>query len=484
MNRKNITVNMTMTLSFFSLRFFCKRKMSSWDDLFKIKDSLNCPRTAGIIRPPPAWRLWQTTHWTYKAITLHPFELIIGLRYTRAKRRNHFISFISLISMLGMALGVAALIVVLSVMNGFQKEIRTRILGVAPHLQITGADGNRLMDWQPIVQRVRHNAQVAAAAPFVSGQGMVSFEQNVQGVMVRGVLPEEENGVTDLSDKMKAGALANLQAGEFGIVLGSDLARALGAHMGDKVLLIAPQGQITPAGMMPRLKQFHVVGIFEIGMAPYDNALALIHMNDAQKLYQLGDAVTGISAHLHDLDRAPYVASELEHTLPQDVFVNDWTREHANYFRAVQIEKKMMFIILSLIVAVAAFNIVSTLVMAVTDKQADIAILRTLGASPASIMKIFMVQGALIGMIGSLLGVTGGILLALNIGTVVPFIEHLIGTHILSKDVYYISELPSDLQRNDVLVVACFSFLISLLATLYPSWRASRVQPAEALRYE
>ena len=415
---------------------------------------------------------------------MQPFELLIGLRYTRAKRRNHFISFISLISMLGMALGVAALIVVLSVMNGFQKEIRARILGVAPHLQISGAENNRLTDWQPVLQLAAKHPQVAAAAPFVAGQGMVSLSESVQGVMVRGILPQDENRVVDLSGKMKAGSLEALQEGGFGIVLGSDLARALGARLNDKVLLIAPQGQITPAGMMPRLKQFHVVGIFEIGMAPYDNALALVHMNDAQKLYQLGGAVSGISARLHDLDLAPRVALELGRELPDSAFASDWTRQHANYFRAVQIEKKMMFIILSLIVSVAAFNIVSTLVMAVTDKQSDIAILRTLGASPASIMRIFIVQGALIGIIGSLLGVGGGILLALNIDTVVPFIERLIGTHFLAKDVYYISELPSDLHRDDVLIVGCFSFIISLLATLYPSWRASRTQPAEALRYE
>jgi lipoprotein-releasing system permease protein len=415
---------------------------------------------------------------------LHPYELLIGLRYTRAKRRNHFISFISLISMLGMALGVAALITVLSVMNGFQKEIRTRILGVAPHLQISGADDNRLADWQPILQLAAKHPQVTAAAPFVAGQGMVSQGESVQGVMVRGILPQDESRVIDLADKMKAGSLQALHAGEFGIVLGSDLARALAAHLGDKVLLIAPQGQITPAGMMPRLKQFRVVGIFEIGMAPYDSALALIHLGDAQKLYQMGSAVSGISARLKDLDLAPRVAHELEQQLPPDTYVSDWTRQHANYFRAVQIEKRMMFIILSLIVAVAAFNIVSTLVMAVTDKQADIAILRTLGASPSSIMKIFIVQGAMIGVIGTLLGVVGGILLALNIDIVVPFIERLIGTHFLAKDVYYISELPSDLHHSDVLVVGGFSFLISLLATLYPSWRASRIQPAEALRYE
>jgi lipoprotein-releasing system permease protein len=414
---------------------------------------------------------------------LRPYELFIGLRYTRAKRRNHFISFISLISMLGMALGVAALIVVLSVMNGFQKEIRTRILGIAPHLQIS-EEGNYLVDWQSALQLMAKYPQVMAAAPFVNGQGMVSFDQNVQGVMVRGILPQDESKVIDLSDKMKAGSLEALQEGSFGIVLGSDLAHTLGAHLNDKVLLISPQGQITPAGMVPRLKQFRVVGIFEIGMAPYDNALALIHLNDAQKLYQMSSAVSGISARLHDLDLAPQVATEIQRVLPRNTYVSDWTRQHSNYFRAVQIEKKMMFIILSLIVAVAAFNIVSTLVMAVTDKQADIAILRTLGASPASIMKIFIVQGALIGLIGSVLGVGGGVLLSLNIDTVVPFIERMLGMHFLSKEVYFISELPSDLQRGDVLIVACFSFFISLLATLYPSWRASRTQPAEALRYE
>ncbi|HEY6094580.1 MAG TPA: lipoprotein-releasing ABC transporter permease subunit [Gallionellaceae bacterium] len=414
---------------------------------------------------------------------MSPYELFIGLRYTRAKRRNHFISFISLISMLGIALGVAALIIVLSVMNGFQKEIRARILGVSPHLQVASDYGD-LADWQPLLRIVGTHPEVQAAAPYVSGQGMLSLNESVQGVMVRGILPESENRLIDLDGKMKQGHLADLRPGEFGIVLGSDLARALGAHVGSSILLITPQGQITPAGMLPRLKQFHVVGIFEIGMSPYDNALALVHMNDAQKLYRMGDAVTGLSARLRDLDQAPRVAEELRSNLPSDTYIRDWTRQNTNYFRAVQMEKKMMFIILSLIVAVAAFNIVSTLVMVVTDKQADIAILRTLGASPGSIMKIFMVQGIVIGLIGMLLGVLGGVVIALNIGTIVPFIEHLFGVQFIAKDVYFISELPSDLQRNDVLTVAGFSFLISLLATLYPSRRAARTQPAEALRYE
>jgi lipoprotein-releasing system permease protein len=385
--------------------------------------------------------------------------------------------------MLGMALGVCALIVVLSVMNGFQKEIRTRILGIAPHLQIN-AESNDLVDWQPTLQVIKSHPQVVAAAPFINGQGMISFDQNVQGVMVRGILPQDEKRVIDISNKMKSGSLNDLQADGFGIALGSDLARSLGAHVGDKVLLISPQGQVTPAGMMPRLKQFHVAAIFEIGMAPYDNALALIHLSDAQRLYRMDGTVSGISARLHDLDLAPQVSAEIGRSLPRNTYVSDWTRQHANYFRAVQIEKKMMFIILSLIVAVAAFNIVSTMVMAVTDKRADIAILRTLGATPASIMRIFIVQGVIIGLVGSVLGVAGGILLTLNIDTVVPFIEKLVGMHFLSKEVYFITELPSDLQCNDVLIVAGFSFLISLLATIYPSWRASKVQPAEALRYE
>ena len=415
---------------------------------------------------------------------LSPYELFIGLRYTRAKKRNHFISFISMISMLGIALGVAALIIVLSVMNGFQKEIRARILGVTPHLEVASASGG-IIEWQAIQQIVATHPEVQAAAPYITGQGMLSQNENVQGVMVRGILPEQENRLTQLSDKMKTGKLENLRAGEFGIVLGVDLARSLGARVGESILLITPQGQITPAGMVPRLKQFHVAGIFEIGMSPYDNALALIHMNDAQKLYRMGGSVSGISARLNDLDQARKVADQLEQNMPNDLYTSDWTRQHANYFSAVKMEKKMMFIILSLIVAVAAFNIVSTLVMAVTDKQADIAILRTLGAPPVSIMKIFMVQGIILGLIGMLLGVIFGTLIAVNVGAIVSFIEYLFGVQFLDKDVYFISGgLPSDLQRSDVLVVSILSFVISILATIYPSWRAAQIQPAEALRYE
>ncbi len=413
---------------------------------------------------------------------MQPFELFVGLRYTRAKRRNHFISFISLISMLGIGLGVMALIVVLSVMNGFQKEIRARILGITPHLQVIGSEG--IADWRHVLDVVAKGQGVRAAAPYVSGQGMLSQSDHVKGVMVRGILPEDEQKLIGLADKMQHGTLESLQAGEYNIVLGSDLARSLGARTGDTLLLITPQGQFTPAGMLPRLKQFKVSGIFEIGMSPYDNALALIHLNDAQKLYRMQDQVSGISGSVNDLDLAPRIARTLEGKLPIDLWTTDWTRQNAGYFAVVAMEKKMMFIILSLIVLVASFNIVSTLVMAVTDKQADIAILRTLGASPRSVMLIFMVQGVVIGLIGLVIGVLGGVLVALNIGTIVPFIENLFGVHFLAKEFYYISELPSDLRAADVWIITGLSFLISLLATLYPSWRASKVQPAEALRYE
>ncbi len=428
---------------------------------------------------------WQTSRFSsyFRPSPVRPFELFVGLRYTRAKRRNHFISFISLVSMLGIALGVAALIVVLSVMNGFQNELRTRILGVAAHAQISGAN-NTLADWQGVSAVAAKHPEVAGAAPYIMAQGLLSYDQTVQGSVVRGVLPALEEKVSDLGGKMKAGRLESLRAGEFGIVLGAELSRMLAVSLGDKVVVIAPQGRVTPAGIMPRLKQFSVVGIFEAGMYEYDAGLALIHLDDAAKLYGMGDRVSGVRLKLKDMYRAPQVGRELSALFGDDFYISDWTRQHANFFRAIQIEKNVMFIILLLIVAVAAFNIVSTLVMAVTDKQADIAILRTLGASPASVMKIFIVQGTLIGVIGTLIGVAGGVALALNIDVVVPAIERLFGVHFLAKDVYYISELPSDLQLRDVAVIAAVSFVLTLLATLYPSWRASKTNPAEALRYE
>ena len=411
------------------------------------------------------------------------YELLVGLRYTRAKRRNHFISFISLTSMLGIALGVAALIVVLSVMNGFQKEVRARILGVVSHVQITGAE-NRLSEWQEVAREAAALPAVVAAAPFVNAQGMLMLGPSVRGVVVRGVVPQLEQKVAEIGLRMVAGKLESLVPGEFSIVLGAELARALGARVGDRVTLIAPQGLITPAGILPRLKQFTVEGVFEVGMFEYDSTLALINLADAQKLYGMGDAASGVRLKLRDLFESRQVTRDLITRLKGDLYISDWTRSHANYFRAVQIEKTMMFIILLLIVAVAAFNIVSTLVMAVTDKQPDIAILRTLGASPGGIMKIFVVQGALIGVIGTLIGVAGGIALALNIDVVVPFLERLLSMKFLSQEVYYITELPSDLQSGDVISIALVSLLLSLFATLYPSWRAARVNPAEALRYE
>lgn len=411
------------------------------------------------------------------------YELWIGLRYTRAKRRNGFISFISAFSMLGIALGVMALIVVLSVMNGFQKELRTRILGVASHVQITGADGS-LNNWQEVAAQSGRHKSVLAAAPFVQSQGMFTVDDGVRGTMVRGIVPELEDRVADFRAHMKSGKLDDLRPGAFNVVLGSELAQALHTFVGDKITLIAPQGTVTPAGIVPRLKTFKVAGIFEVGMYEYDSGLALIHIEDAQRLYQLGDRVSGVRLKLDDLFRAPQVGRELAGMLTAEAFISDWTKSHANFFRAVQIEKNMMFIILSLIVAVAAFNLVTTLVMAVTDKQADIAILRTLGARPGSIMIIFIVQGAVVGLLGMLLGIAGGVTLALNIDVVVPFIERLLGTQFLDRQVYYISQLPSELHWSDVTLVTGISFVLALVATLYPSWRAARVNPAEALRYE
>ena len=414
---------------------------------------------------------------------MSPYELLVGLRYTRAKRRNRFISVISLISAFGIMLGVAALIVVLSVMNGFQKELRARILGVASHVQIAAFEGG-LTHWSVLAQQASRLPDVVAAAPYINQQGLIGNRQQVQGALIRGILPEDENKVADIGRHMKLGALTDLKPGEFGIVLGSELAFAVGASVGDKLVLIAPQGQVTPAGILPRIKQFTLVGVFEVGMYEYDAGLALIHLEDAQKLYRMPDQVSGVRLKLDDLFRAPQVARELLRTLRADVMVSDWTRSHANFFRAVQIEKRVMFIILTLIVLVSAFNLVSTLVMAVTEKQSDIAILRTLGATPRSVMVIFVIQGLIVGVVGTLLGVTLGVLTALNVETLVPAIERLLKVQFLAKDVYYISDLPSDLHWSDVWSVALVSLTLSLLATLYPSWRASRTNPAEALRYE
>jgi len=412
-----------------------------------------------------------------------PYELFVGLRYTRAKRRNHFISFISLISMLGIALGVTALITVISVMNGFEKELRERILGAAAHATITYYD-EPMQAWQPLAEQAREHPEVIGAAPYVEGQVMLVNADRVTGALVRGVLPQQEPQVSEVGEKMVSGQLADLRQGEFGILLGSDLARFLGVAVGDKVTVISPEAGVTPVGVLPRMKRFRVRGIFQIGMYEYDRNMAVIQADDASVLLRMDGGYSGVRLKLNDMFAARAVARDLANAVGEDYWVTDWTHKHANFFQAVATEKTVMFVILTLIVAVAAFNIVSTLVMVVTDKQADIAILRTLGSSPASVMGIFLVQGAIIGVFGTLLGLVGGIALASNIETVVPFIENLFGVHFLDPSVYSISELPSDLRWADVTQIATVSFMISLLATLYPAWRASRVEPAEALAYE
>jgi lipoprotein-releasing system permease protein len=411
-----------------------------------------------------------------------PYEIFIGLRYTRAKRRNNFISFISLISMLGIAVGVTALITVLSVMNGFELELRSRILSMAAHASVTSPSG--IEGWQQIADIALTNADVLGAAPFVKGETMLAHGNRVSGAVLQGILPAREPDVADVGQHMKAGSLTDLKPGQFGIILGHELAWSLGLDVGDKVTVVSPQGTITPAGTLPRLRRFTVVGIFEVGMYEYDRGLALVHLEDAAKLFQLGDRVSGVRLKLDDMFEARRVSGELARQLPVEYRITDWTQQHANFFRAIKTEKAVMFVILTLIVAVAAFNIVSTLVMVVTDKRADIAILRTLGATPASVMGVFIVQGAVIGLFGTLLGAVGGVALALNVETIVPAIERLFHVQFLSPDVYYISKLPSELNWPDVWRISMLAFLLSLLATLYPAWRASRTQPAEALRYE
>lgn len=418
------------------------------------------------------------------------FELQVGLRYVRARNRGRsaggFVSFISFASIAGIAIGVMALIVVMSVMNGFQDELRNRIIGVTAHAQIQGFDGE-LSNWPVYAQMASKHPDVLAAAPFIQEQGMFSQDQAVRGAIIRGIEPELEDKVADFSSFMKkegSGRLADLRPGEFNVVLGKELAAALGVRIGDKVTLIAPQGLVTPAAVLPRVKQLRVVGIFEAGMYEYDAGLALMNLKDAQAIYQMGDKVSGVRLKLTDMFRAPEIAADLNGNLSSDAYVVDWTRSHVNYFRAVKMEKNVMFLILLLIMTVAAFSIISALVTAVQDKRADVAILRTLGASPASIMGIFVIQGGLMGVIGLLLGVTSGVVLALNVSRLAHWIENVFHVQLLPGDVYYISDLPSKLLWSDVSVIAGVAFVLTLLATLYPSWRAARINPAEALRYE
>ena len=414
---------------------------------------------------------------------IRPYELFVGLRYTRAKRRNHFISFISLSSILGTALGVTALITVLSVMNGFDRELRDRILGVTSNITIQ-AVGGPLQHWRAVAAAVQDMHGVTGLAPYVEGQGMLTHGRASSGVVVRGILPSAEPRVTDIGGKIVAGSLNALKPGQFGIVLGRELAWKLGVDVGSHVTLIAPEGEVTPAGLLPRLRRFKVVGIFDVGMYEYDTGLAFIQLDDAARLYLMPQGVSGLRIKLSDIYQAPAIAQLMADRLGPAYRVRDWTREHANFFRALRMEKTVMFVILLLIVAVAAFNIVSTLVMVVTDKEAEIAILRTLGASPGSIMGIFMIQGSVIGIIGTVIGAIGGVTLALNVVTIVPFIERVFHTNFLSSSVYYISQLPSHLKWSDVITVTSVSLAMGFLATIYPAWRAAQTQPAEALRYE
>ena len=415
-----------------------------------------------------------------------PYELLVGWRYTRAgraTRRNGFISFISGVSMLGIALGVAALIIVLSVMNGFQKEVRDRMLSVVSHIEVYAQGGAALPDLATTLREVRAHPQVLGAAPFIAAQALLARGEDMKGVIVRGIDPALEHEVTDIAAGPQSAALGQIKAGAFGVVLGAELARALGVRAGDSVTLVAPSGEVTPAGVVPRLKQLTVVGTFDSGHFEYDSALVMLHWQDAARIFRL-EGPSGVRLKLRDLHSARAVAQELSRSLSGALFIRDWTQQNRTWFAAVQVEKRMMFIILTLIVAVAAFNLVSTLVMTVTDKRADIAILRTLGASPGSIMGIFVVQGAMVGVIGTLAGLLLGLGIAFNIDVIVPALEHALGATFLPQDIYLISRMPSDPQSSDILPIAIISLVLAFVATLYPSWRASRINPAEALRYE
>ena len=410
-----------------------------------------------------------------------PYTVFIGARYTAAKRKNHFISFISLSSMIGLMLGVAVLITVLSVMNGFDRELRQRILGMVSHATIQGYGG--ISNWERVAQHAMEFPEVVAAAPFIRAQGMVTSRGNVQGIMLNGIQPEAEAEVSIVDEHMVRGTLGDLKAGEFGIVIGEMLANYLQVDIGGKVTVILPEASITPAGVIPRLKRFTVVGVFRVG-AELDANLTYIHLEDAAKLARLGDQVEGVRLKLADLFQAQQVAWQIAGSLGSNYYATDWTRTHGNLFSAIRMEKTMIGLLLTMIVAVAAFNIISTLVMVVTDKKADIAILRTMGMTPRGIMSIFIVQGALIGVIGTVLGTVLGVLAALNVSALVAGLETLLGTRFLNPDVYFISDLPSELIWSDVVVISGVAFVLSLLATIYPAYRAAKVEPAEALRYE
>jgi lipoprotein-releasing system permease protein len=414
---------------------------------------------------------------------VNSYELFIGLRYTRSRQRTRFISVISLISIVGIALGMTVLITVLSVFNGFQREVRTRMLSAVAHIQVSDIN-ERLSDWRTVAEAVKQHPDVKAVAPYVTAQGLLTSGGNVHGAFLRGIVPELEDTVDDLSRNMRTGELSALKPGEFGVILGDALARQLGVVRGDVIVLVAPQGQVTPAGVIPRLRQFTVVGTFNVGHYEIDSTLALIHMEDAQRLYRMGTDVSGVRVKLDDLFSAPRVARELLPLLQPNNTVLDWTKMNATYFRAVDLEKRMMSLLLFFIIAIAAFNLVSSLFMVVKEKNADIAILRTLGASPGGVLRVFLIQGVLIGFVGVLFGIVFGIIGALNVDTIVSFVEHVFGFKFLPQEVYQISDLPSELHAQDVIVTAITAFVLASLATVYPSWRASKVNPAEALRYE
>lgn len=412
-------------------------------------------------------------------------ETWIGLRYLRAKKRNGFMSFITVVSIVGIALGVATLIVVLSVMNGFQKEIRNQLLSVAPHAEMGFYENSLDKHWQDLQNLVKGNPQVLGSAPYVADQALLANAGEVRGVQIRGIDPAQEGNVADYGEGMPKNGFAALKPGEFGILLGKDLANGLGANIGDKITVITPDGNVTPAGMVPRLKQFTLVGVIKTKIYEVDNTLALTHITDAQKLYRLGNNVSGLRLKLADPQNAPFIIQKfIPANLQNEIWIRDWTFQNRSYFDAVQMEKRIMFIILLLIIAVAAFNLVSSLVMAVTEKQADIAILRTLGLSPAGVMRIFMIQGAIAGFLGTFFGVLFGVSLGLSVGRIVAFFEHLTGKHLVPSQIYFVSYLPTDVKFYDVCMIAVISLLLAFVATLYPSWRAAKMQPAEALRYE
>jgi len=416
-------------------------------------------------------------------ITSRWYEWLVGLRYVRAHGVSRFVSFISGVSMAGIGLGVAVLIVVLSVMNGFETELRERILAMTAHATVSGLDG-RLSDWEQARNAALTDPRVLEAAPYLSGEGMLVNGERLSGALVQGIEPELEQAVASVGKAMRTGQLGQLVKGEYNIILGSALAEHLRVSVGDSVVLVIAQGQITPAGLMPRMRRFAVSGIFEIGMYEYDRQVGYIHMGDAARLYRTGDNVSGLRLKLEDMFQAPQVVREVARSLGGSFFVSDWTREHRNFFRSIQVTKRIMFVILLLIVAVAAFNIVSTLVMVVQDKQADIAIFRTLGSSPGSILTVFMIQGLLIGVVGTLGGMLLGVLLALNLETLVNAMEAVLGMDLLAADVYFISDLPARVNWFEVLQIGLFALGISLVSTIYPAWKAARTQPAEALRYD